>query len=306
MEIRVKEITKKFKNIECISTISFTCERGERLGILAPRGNGKTLLLNLLGGNIKPDSGSIDFLLDDKRISFESIKEYVGFLTANPSFYPQMIVYDFLRFSADLYKLPKYQKQSRVQNLIKKCKLSKCKHKSISELSKGQLQRLGIAQALVHNPPFLLLDEPVTGLDPVQSEQLYEIIRDCGRERCVLLTSSRMQDMEAVCDRMLVLSEGRVLAKGTVQELQQEVANSSILKIKIAAQDSERVYKKLQQIDYAQIVQNQGFSFDIHTTEEERFARDLFDLCTENGWYILGFVAAEKTLEDIFKQLRKN
>ncbi len=306
MKIRVNEITKKFKNIECLSDISFTCERGERIGILAPRGNGKTLLLNLLSGNIKPDSGSVDFFLDGKRIPPESIKEFVGFLAANSSFYPHMIVYDFLCFSADLYKLPKYQRRSRVQNLIKKCRLSKYKHKYISELSKGQLQRLGIAQALVHNPPFLLLDEPVTGLDPVQSEQLYEIIKDCSRERCVLLTSSRMRDMEAVCDTMLVLSEGRILAKGTVEELQQEVANSSILKVKIAAQDRQSVYKKLQKLDYVQVLRSRDLSFDIHTTEEKRFAQDLFDLCAENGWYILRFVAAEKTLEDIFKQLRKN
>ncbi len=306
MKICVKEITKRFKNIECISNVSFTCERGEITGILAPRGNGKTLLLNLLVGRTKLDIGSIDYFVNGNLIPKEEIRQYVGFLSANTSFYPQMIVYDFLIFCAELYGLPKYQRRNRVQNLIKKCKLSKCKHKFIAELSKGQLQRLGIAQALLHNPPFLFLDEPVTVLDPGQSEQLYEIIKECAQERCVLLTSSRMRDMEALCDTMLVLSEGKVLAKGTVQELQQEVANSSILKVKIAAKNSDEVYKELQQIDYVQVLRSDGFSFDIHTTYEERFARDLFDLCTKNGWYILRFVAAEKTLEDIFKQLRKN
>lgn len=306
MEIRVKDITKHFKGIECIGEVTFTGYGGEIIGILAPRGSGKTLLLSLLRGEITPDVGSVTFLIDEKPIASKEISKYVGYLDAANALYEYMTVYDYLNFSASLYNLPTYLRKERVRNLIKMCGLSSRKHKLISSLSKGYRQRVGIAQALVHNPPFLLLDEPVSGLDPVQSMQLYELIKEQGKERSVILTSSRMRDMESMCDTMLVLSNGKILAKGSVEELQQEVANSSILKVKIGGADSVSAYHALQQLDYIQVVSSRGLSFDIHTTKEELFVQDLFALCAEKGWYITRLVAAEKTLEDIFKQLRKN
>ncbi|PVX52494.1 ABC-2 type transport system ATP-binding protein [Balneicella halophila] len=306
MEILVKDIYKSFKGIECISDVSFTAYANEIVGVLAPRGSGKTLLLNLLSHKSLPDAGTIEFIIDEKPLTNKDIPQNVGYLDADNPLYPYMTAYDYLTFSASFYKLPSYLRRDRVRNLIKICGISHWKHKLVSELSKGQKQRLGIAQAMIHNPAFLLLDEPVSGLDPKQSEQLYELIREFGKERTIILTSSRMRDMENMCDTMLVLSNGKVLAKGTVEELQQEVANSSILKIEIKATDSTRVYEALQQIDYIQIVKYKGFSFDIHTTHEDRFARELFNICVDNNWYIRRLVAAEKTLEDTFKQLRKN
>lgn len=307
MEIKVQNISKSFKGIECINDVSFTCFAGERIGILAPRGNGKTLLLNLVRGKITPDCGQVSFTAEEKTIPIKKIRHYLGFLSAENSLYPMMTVYDYLLYTSHFYKIPNYLRKDRVQNLIKNCGLYRHKHKYISTLSKGQLQRLGLAQALVHNPPFLLLDEPVKGLDPIQSEQLYELIKEQSKERSVLIASSSMHDIEAMCDSMVVLSNGSILAKGTVSELQQEVANSSILKVKIGgATDNIEVYRALQKLEYVQIVSNHNFSFDLHTTQEKRFAQDLFLLCMENDWYILRFVAAEKTLEDIFIQLRKN
>ncbi len=306
MEIQVRNISKHFKGLTCMSEVTFTGYTGEVIGILAPTGNGKTLLLDLLRGKISPDSGSITFLNDNKTVATQELKQYIGYLGASNALYDYMTVYDFLYFLASLYKLPHYLRKERVRNLIKICGLSSRKHKVIANLSKGARQRVGIAQALIHNPPFLLLDEPVSGLDPSQSQQLYELIREQGKERTIILTSSRMRDVENMCDTMLVLSNGRVLAKGTVEELQQEVANSSILKVKIGGADSISAYNALQQLDYIQVISNKEASFEIHTTKEERFSKDLFTLCSEKGWYINRLVAAEKSLENIFKQLRKN
>lgn len=306
MRIEVKDISKSFKGIACISDVSFTAYSNEIIGVLAPRGSGKTLLLSLLRGNTTPDSGSVTYFIDEKKWNNKEGKQYIGYLDAENPLYEYMTVYDYLNFSAQFYRMPTYLRKSRLQNLIKTCGLSSQMHKQIAEISKGYRQRLGIAQALVHNPPILLLDEPVSGLDPTQSQQLYELIKEQGKERTIILTSSRMRDMENMCDTMLVLSNGKVLAKGTVEDLQQEVANSSILKVKIGATDGAAVYKELQQLDYIQVMKAKELSFDIHTTQEERFAKDLFALCAENDWYIVSLVAAEKTLEDIFKQLRKN
>lgn len=305
MEVRVKNIYKSFKGIECISDVSFTIYAGETVGVLAPRGSGKTLLLNLLLGNFFPDSGSIDYIIEGKTISQKDIKKYIGYLDAGNPLYERMTAYDYLSYMTSFYKLPSYLQEERMKNVIKNCGLSSWKHKMISELSKGKRQRLGIAQALVHNPPLLLLDEPVKGVDPKQSQYLYGLIKEIGKERSIVLTSSCMQDLESMCDTMLVLSNGKVLAKGTVEDLQREVMDSSVLKVKIAATDERKVFEALQQIDYIQILKNNGFSFDIHTTQEERFAKDLFRICSENNWYISRLVATEKTLEDTFKQLRK-
>ncbi len=307
MEIQVRNISKSFKGIEYINDVSFTCFANEIIGILAPRGNGKTLLLNLIRGKTAPDSGQATFLIEDKIIPQKALRHHLGFLSAENSLYPMMTVYDYLYYVARFYKLPNYLRKDRVQNLIKNCGLSRHKHKYISELSRGQSQRVGIAQALVHNPEFLLLDDPVKDLDPIQSEQLYELIKEQSKERTVLISSSRMQDIEAMCNTILVLSNGNVLTKGAVSALQQEVENSSTLKVEIGgAKDSSEVYRALHKLDYLQIVNHHNFSFDIHTTQEERFAQDLFLLCVEQGWYILRLVAAEKSLEDIFMQLRKN
>ncbi len=306
MEVQVQNITKYFKGMECISKVTFTGYTGEIIGILAPTGSGKTLLLDLLRGKIIPDSGNVTYLNEKKIIKTKELKQYIGYLDATNALYEYMTVYDYLYFLTGLYKLPSYLRKERVRNLIKICGLSSRKHKTISTLSKGSRQRVGIAQALIHNPPFLLLDEPVSGLDPSQSQQLYELIREQGKERTIILTSSRIRDVENMCDTMLVLSNGKVLAKGTVKELQQEVANSSILKIKIGGADHLSAYSALQQLDYIQVIKSDGLSFEIHTTKEERFSKDLFTLCAEKGWYITRLVAAEKSLEDIFKQLRKN
>ncbi len=306
MEIQVRDITKHFKGIACMSKVTFTSYPGEIIGVLAPVGSGKTLLLDLLRGKITPDSGSVTYLHNKKTIKTQDLKQYIGYLDSSNALYEYMTVYDYLYFLTGLYKLPYYLRQERVRNLIKKCGLSSRKHKVISTLSKGSRQRIGIAQALVHNPPFLLLDEPVKGLDPSQSQQLYELIKEQGKERSVILTSSRMRDVENMCDTMLVLSNGKILAKGTVEELQQEVANSSILRVKIGGADNLSAYNALQQLDYIQVISSKEASFEIHTTKEERFSKDLFTLCAEKGWYISRLVAAEKSLEDIFKQLRKN
>ncbi len=306
MEIQVRNVSKYFKGIECISEVTFTGYAGEIVGVLAPVGSGKTLLLDLLRGKVVPDSGSVTYLDDNKPIKGRHLKQYIGYLDATNALYEYMTVYDYLYFLTSLYKLPHYLRKERVRNLIKICGLSSRKHKEISTLSKGSRQRVGIAQALIHNPPFLLLDEPVSGLDPSQSQQLYELIKEQGKERTVILTSSRMRDVENMCDTMLVLSNGKVLAKGTVGELQEEVANSSILKLRIGGADSLAAYNALQQLDYIQVISNKELSFEIHTTKEERFSKDLFSLCAEKGWYIVRLVAAEKSLEDIFKQLRRN
>ncbi len=262
----------------------------------------KAFQRDLLRGKITPDSGSVTYLHDKKTIKTQDLKQYIGYLDSANALYEYMTVYDYLYFLTSLYKLPYYLRKERVRNLIKKCGLSSRKHKVISTLSKGSRQRIGIAQALVHNPPFLLLDEPVSGLDPSQSQQLYELIKEQGKERSVILTSSRMRDVENMCD----LSNGKILAKGTVEELQQEVANSSILRVKIGGADNLSTYNALQQLDYIQVISSKEASFEIHTTKEEQFSKDLFTLCAKKGWYISRLVAAEKSLEDIFKQLRKN
>lgn len=306
MEVHVKDISKRFKGIECMSDVSFTLYAGEIIGVLAPRGSGKSLLLSLLRGKTQPDTGEITYLIDQKAVPAKDIRKYIGYLDAENPLYKGMTVFDYLNLCANFYKIPNYLRKARLQNLIKTCGLSSQKHKYIRELSKGYQQRVGIAQTLVHNPPFLLLDEPVRGLDPLQSQQLYELIKEQGKERSVLLTSSRMRDMENMCDTMLVLSNGKIIAKGTVGELQQQVANSSILKVKIGGASSSDVSNALQELDYIQVVSSKGLSFNIHTTQEQRFAQDLFALCVAKGWYISRLVATEKTLEDIFKQLRKN
>lgn len=307
MEIRIKNITKSLKGIELISDVSFVAYPKEVVGVLAPHGSGKSLLLDLIRGAIKPDKGNISFVDNGGLFFPHQVLKKIGYLSAENPLYEEMTVLDFLLFIASLYGMPRYLRKDRVRNLVKMCGLVSSRYKKIKELSLGYRQKVGLAQALVHNPDILLLDEPVKRLDPVQSKEIYDLIKALGKEQTIILSSSRMRDMENMCDTMLVLSRGRILAKGTVEALQELVADSRILKVGIGGVDLDVAKKGLLSLSDLQLIsQGKDGVFSVHVPNEVLFAQALFQLCNENGWYITCLMTAERSLEDIFKQLQRN
>lgn len=307
MEIHIKNITKRYDEINMIQEISFTAYPNEIIGILAPKESGKSLLLDIIRGAVTPDKGTISFIDNGQTLSKKEIKRYIGYMDAHNPLYDDMTVFDFLLFIARLYKMPQYLRKDRVRNLVKIYGLSSCKYKKIATLSLGYRKKIGLAQAIVHNPPILLLDEPVKGLDPVQTKEFYKLVKEQGKKQTVILTSDKMQDLEQMCNTMLVLFKGKILAKGTVESLQQQVADSRVLKLRIGGISSIEASKAIQELADVQLLRmNKDGTLNIHVTNEEEFAQRLFVLCRENDWYITHFVATERSLDDIFKQLRKN
>lgn len=306
MEIRIENITKSFNGIDFIREISFVAYPKEIVGVLATQGSGKSLLLDLIRGKIHPDKGLISFIEKNTVLTHSQICTKIGYLSAENPLYDEMTIFDFLTFIAKLYKMPKYLRMDRVKNLIKMCGLSSSQYKRIKELSLGYRQKVGLAQALVHNPSVLLLDEPVKKLDPVQSREIYNLIRDLGKEQTVIISSSHMSDMENMCDSMLVLSGGSVLAKGTVESLQEQVKNSSVLKVGIGGASNEAARIEIKSISGVQsITQEKNKLFNVHVVNKSLFAKELFNLCVKNNWYITSLSSTEQSLEDIFKQLRQ-
>lgn len=215
MDVVVENLTKSFENQKAVDSISFKAKRGEILGFLGPNGAGKTTTMKIMAGLLTPDFGNITF--GDYSIWKQAgkIKNIIGYLPERNPLYDEMNVIDFLFFISKLHNIPKYKITSRVLDMIRLCGLDNDKHKQIGELSKGFRQRVGIAQALIHDPEVVILDEPTTGLDPNQIFGIRKIIKEIGEEKTVILSSHILSEIETTCDQVMIMSNGKIVANGT-------------------------------------------------------------------------------------------
>ena len=233
MDVVVENLTKFFENQKAVDSISFKAKRGEILGFLGPNGEGKTTTMKIMAGLLTPDFGNITF--GDYSIWKQAgkIKSIIGYLPEHNPLYDEMNVIDFLFFISKLHNIPKYKITSRVLDMIRLCGLDNDKHKQIGELSKGYRQRVGIAQALIHDPEVVILDEPTTGLDPNQIFGIRKIIKEIGEEKTVILSSHILSEIETTCDQVMIMSNGKIVANGTTSELRRKSDAEYCLKIGI-------------------------------------------------------------------------
>jgi ABC-2 type transport system ATP-binding protein len=220
-----------------------------------------------------------------------------------------MPIIDYLSFIAGLQGVQKNEIESRITEMIHVCGLSGEKHKKIRELSKGYKQRVGLAQALIHNPEVLILDEPTTGLDPNQIVEIRELIKNIGREKTVILSSHILAEVEATCDRILIINKGKIVANGTAEELRRQARGNEILKVELGNATRNDAYialKKLQTVELVDFADNDGACFEIHSKPAQKSAKTIFDMCVEKGWYLSQLTPIETKLEDIFREVTQN
>jgi ABC-2 type transport system ATP-binding protein len=199
--------------------------------------------------------------------------------------------------------------ESRVTEMIQVCGLKSEKHKKIRELSKGYKQRVGLAQALIHNPEVLILDEPTTGLDPNQIVEIRELIKKIGREKTVILSSHILAEVEATCDRILIINNGKIVANGTAEELRRQAQGNELLKVELGnatRNDAFNALKSLPSVSLVDFVENEGTAFEIQSNKGQNSAKAIFDLCVEKGWYLTQLTPIETKLEDIFREVTQN
>ena len=307
MDIVVENLTKSFDFQKAIDSISFTARKGEILGFLGPNGAGKTTTMKIMSCFLFPDYGNIYFDKLSIHKHSHKIKQLIGYLPEHNPLYEDMNVIDFLYFIAQLHNIPKYKIEPRVMDMLRICNLECEKHKNIKELSKGFRQRVGLAQALIHDPEVLILDEPTTGLDPNQIIEIRELIKTIGREKTVIMSSHILAEIEATCDRVLIINKGEIVADGTSSELRHKSSTEKLLKVHLLGANDSEVYQALTllpEIKHISLAENHHFN--IQCDNNTNIEKKIFDLCREKDWYIGTISPIETRLEDIFRQVTQN
>jgi ABC-2 type transport system ATP-binding protein len=309
MNIVVKNLTKKYGSQKAVDDISFEVKTGEILGFLGPNGAGKTTTMKAIVSYLSPNSGSIEVGGISVLSNADNVKKFIGYLPENNPLYEDMPVLDYLYFVAELQDIPTFKIKGRILEMVKICGLEAEKHKKIGELSKGYRQRVGLAQALIHDPQVLILDEPTSGLDPNQIVEIRELIRNIGKEKTVILSSHILAEVEATCDRIMIISKGKIVANGSPDQLRKQATGREVLKLSIEDGDRNDIFKALQGVSSIEVVDfasKENNSFEVQSRSGTTSRREVFELCKNQGWVLTEMTPIETKLEDIFRELTLN
>jgi ABC-2 type transport system ATP-binding protein len=308
MDIIIENLTKKYGSQKAVDNISMKVATGEILGFLGPNGAGKTTTMKMITNFISPDEGRI--LIGGVSIADnpEEIRRNIGYLSERNPLYEDMPVIDFLNFCAGIQGIEKSRIDERVIEMIRITGLNREKHKKIGELSKGYQQRVGLAQAIIHNPRILILDEPTSGLDPNQIAEIRKLIRELGREKTVILSTHILPEVEATCDRIFIINKGKIVADGTAESLRRQAKGSDVVRVRIEDGDTNEIFKTLQSIRSVEMVDFSDRNlnrFNVHCSTENA-KREIFNMCVEKHWILTEMSPLETKLEDIFRDLTMN
>lgn len=296
MSIQVNQLTKVYAKQKAVNNISFNVQPGDILGFLGPNGAGKSTTMKIATGYIPPSSGEVKVAGFDVVKEAKAVRQNIGYLPEHNPLYLDMYVHEYLGFIAGLHGLRGNRKKERIAEMISLCGLTVEQNKQIGMLSKGYRQRVGLAQALIHDPKVLILDEPTTGLDPNQLAEIRKLIKEISKDKTVILSTHIMQEVKALCNRVIIINRGEIVANDTVEHL--TVGRSALLKVEFQA---EVVRKELQSLPGIQELSGVGKHYTIKAKKDLR--EQLFKFAAEKGWVILSMQLEEQNLEEIFHQL---
>lgn len=305
MNIKVENLSKQYEKQKAIDGISFEVKSGEILGFLGPNGAGKTTTMKILTCFMSPSAGNVQIGDYSIHTDAEQIKKRIGYLPEHNPLYLDMPVIEYLAFCAQIQGVANNKVDSRIKEMVRLCGLDKEKHKNIGELSKGYRQRVGLAQAMIHDPEILILDEPTTGLDPNQIVEIRELIKKLGEEKTVIFSTHILPEVEATCDRILIINDGKIVADGKPQDLRKQASGREISRIKIEDGEANEIYAHLKSIETVALVDwaGKGNTFQIESKPETTSRRAIFELCVKNNWIITELVPIEQDLEDVFRNV---
>lgn len=305
--IEVKNLTKRYGNNVALDNVSFKVEEGTIVGFLGPNGAGKSTTMNIVTGYLSATSGSVTVkgknILDDPN----GVKSLIGYLPEIPPLYQDMTVKEYLSFMYELKKV-KLKKDVHIKEICEITKITDVYNRLIGNLSKGYRQRVGIAQALLGNPPVLILDEPTVGLDPKQIIEIRNLIKNLGKSHTVILSSHILPEVQAVCERILVINNGRLVADGSADRLAHDLSSDHKLIARIEGPEKE-VVMAIKAMDKVVDVVSYGekekgvFEIAIEAEPDADIRRDLFALLTRHGWPMFSLKNTDLTLEEVFLQL---
>ncbi|HMQ47822.1 MAG TPA: ATP-binding cassette domain-containing protein [Saprospiraceae bacterium] len=308
MDIKIQQLSKKYGPQRAVDSINFEVKTGEILGFLGPNGAGKTTTMKMITSYVEMDEG--DILINGRSIKGGAMKKHIGYLPEHNPLYTEMPVIDFLQFSAALQGVPNNRIAERVVEMVRVCGLDAEKHKRIQELSKGYRQRVGLAQAMIHDPDILILDEPTTGLDPNQIVEIRALIRKLGQEKTVILSTHILPEVEATCDRILIINKGKIVADGTADMLRKQAQGKQVLQVRLEGEaDALNMLHQIQAlttVSFAEIEDAESKRFEVQSNADQTSNKAIFDLCVRQGWTLAEMIPFETKLEDIFRDLTLN
>ncbi len=306
MDILIEGLSKSFGDQKAVDNISFEVRTGEIVGFLGPNGAGKTTTMRMITQYLAPDSGQIS--IGGKSTVRHNMRGSIGYLPEHNPLYDDMPVIDYLSFCGQLQGITRNQLDERVREIVVMCGINEEKHKKIGELSKGYRQRVGLAQAMIHDPAILILDEPTTGLDPNQRVEIRDLIKRLGVHKSVILCTHILPEVEATCDRILIINKGRIVANGSPEALRSHASGKSFLLVYIEGAGRDVITQALKSLPN---VTGVGQSADhklleIECTEGPQTARAVYKLCVAKEWMLLQMSPVEVRLEDIFRNVTMN
>lgn len=304
--IKIDKLSRSFGALKAVNEISFCIQDREILGFLGPNGAGKTTTLRMLVGYLQPGSGSIE--LDGKSIFANPLEtsRQIGYLPEQNPLYDEMTVSEALAYVASLRKLSKGFFKDRKEFVVKNCGLRDVLHQKIGTLSKGYRQRVGLAQAILHDPRILILDEPTSGLDPNQIIEIRDLIRTLGEEKMVILSSHIMQEVQALCDRVVIINKGRIIVDDRKENLGNYLQNSNVLNLELegAGIDISEFEKEHPEMQLSSVqVDDNHLQLNCIMPPETDIRQELAKFVSSKGWLILEMHQQRQSLEEIFHEL---
>jgi ABC-2 type transport system ATP-binding protein len=303
MSIQVKNLSKIYGKQKAVNDISFEIKTGEIVGFVGPNGAGKSTTMKILTGFIPQTSGEAKINDLDLIENSLEIRKHIGYLPENNPLYLDMYVKEYLEFVAGIYKLGKNTK-SRIKEIIEQTGLTVEQNKKIGALSKGYRQRVGLAQALIHNPSILILDEPTSGLDPNQIIEIRNLISEVGKEKTVLLSTHIMQEVEAICDRIIIINKGEIVADDSIESIYKHTKDQ--LTTVVVEFDKEPDQKQLEGIKFVdKVAKIDGKNWLIQSSSTEDIRQHIFQFAVKSNIAVLSMQKKEKSLEEVFQELTK-
>jgi len=309
--IQVERLTKYYDDFCAVDQISFDIHKGEILGLLGPNGAGKTTMLRMLTGYLSPTSGNIrvkDYSIDEDLLE---IKKLIGYLPESAPLYHDMLVYDYLNYVARIRGIGKENKIARIRHLADICGLNNIMHNAVDELSKGLKQRVGLAHAMMNDPEILVLDEPTSGLDPNQIVEIREIIKKIGKEKTVVLSTHILSEVEATCDRIIIIDRGKIVADDSTEAIKQSAGDENFISIALLNAKFKNVEDALNGIDgiikIDQIDNEDEGVLTVKLTSRSSLdpRGEIYRRIKETDWVLVEFHRETRTLETIFRELTK-
>ena len=307
--INTDNVVKKYGKVKAVDKVSINIGKGEIVGLLGPNGAGKTTIMKILTGYHFPSNGSASINGFDVYDNPLKVKESIGYLPEMAPLYNDLNVYEYLSFIADVRKIPADRKKKEIERVVEECGLQAVLYRQIEKLSKGYRQRVGLAQAIIHSPEILILDEPTTGLDPNQIIEIRKLIKKLGEKKTVILSTHILQEVEAVCNRVLILNKGAIVAKGTADEIRKELKGDTRIALEIKADSYSGAVQSLEDLSSVKEIikseESKGL-LEIKVAvdaDTESAGEEIFDWAVSKGYKILSMVPEKVSLEDIFIKL---